>query len=103
MVALVIQVCALYYMGRWFVDLIQSNLALIAVNSPQEFNEPTIWYPSWLLAHGQNPYSVDKVCEAAYAFGPFYSVVQAILSPINGIGYSSHRLFDFCEAGLKFF
>ncbi len=84
------------YGGEWLLNLFRANLTFVAINCPQEYNEPTIWYPTWLLSEGRNPYTPSEVCGASYAFGPFYHLVLCLLKPLLGVTYSAHRYFDFC-------
>jgi len=84
----------------WLLALALSHLKFISQPGPQEINEPSFWYTTFLLDQGRNPYSPEELPGAAQFFGPLYHGVVLALKPLFGIGYDAHRFLNLlCIAG----
>lgn len=78
----------------WFWELGSAHAFVALQPGPQEPNEPAVWYTTWLLDHGRNPYTVEEMPAAAYYFGPLYNLLVLATKPLLGIGYTAHRIFN---------
>lgn len=78
----------------WLLALALSHLKLVSQPGPHEINEPSVWYTTFLLDQGRNPYSPEELPGAAQFFGPLYHGVVLALKPLFGIGYDAHRFLN---------
>jgi len=85
----------------WLLALFFQHLQLVSRISPQEINEPGVWYATFLLDQGRNPYAVSELPGAAQFFPPLYNAAVLALKPLFGIGYPAHRMLNLlCLAGV---
>ncbi len=78
----------------WILAVLRPHLQVALAVTPQELNEPSLWYTTWLLDQGRNPYAHAELPGAAQFFGPLYHLCILALKPVLGIGYDAHRLFN---------
>lgn len=85
----------------WLLALLFQHMQLVTQPGPQEINEPGVWYATFLLDAGRNPYAFNELPGAAQFFPPFYNFVVLALKPLFGIGYAAHRMVNLlCIAGV---
>lgn len=78
----------------WLLALSLSHLKLVSQPGPHEINEPSVWFTTFLLDQGRNPYSPEELPGAAQFFGPLYHGVVLALKPLFGLGYDAHRFLN---------